>query len=278
MKKQPLINLSDSGVMPQIGLGVWRADNQQARDATLEAFRTGYRSVDTASVYNNERGVGQALRLARDLHGLSRDQYFVTTKLWNDCHGYDDALKSCEESLARLGLDWVDLYLIQWPAPGRDRYVEAWKALLRLKKDGRVRAVGVSNFLPHHLDRLMDETGERPAVNQIELHPHFQQNDLCEATKRRGVKVEAWAPLGCGAALSDPLFIKLAQKHLKTPAQVVLRWHLDLGRIAIPKSVRPTRIKENFGVFDFRLDAEDLRQIALLDRGRRLGPNPATFS
>ncbi|UQZ91185.1 oxidoreductase [Deltaproteobacteria bacterium Smac51] len=263
--------------LPPIGLGLWRTDNQQAHSAVLEAFKIGYRAVDTASVYNNEKGVGQAIREAMDQIGLTREEIFVTTKLWNDSHGYDAALKAFDQSLARLGLDRVDMYMIQWPAPGQNLYPEAWRAIIRLRDDGKIRYIGVSNFLPEHIDRLYDETGEKPSVNQMELHPYFQQSDICFQLEARNVKIEAWAPLGCGCCLQDPLFRKLALKYGKTPAQIVLRWHIECGRTAVPKSVKPIRIRENFDVFDFHLDSEDMRQVALLECCRRLGPNPQTF-
>ncbi len=243
----------------------------------MEALKIGYRLLDTAEVHNNEKGVGQAIEEAARRYGLRRDEIFVTTKLWNDSHGYDAALRSFERSLTRLGLEYIDLYMIQWPAPGQNRYVEAWKAMVRLRGEGRIRHIGVSNFLPGHIDRLYDETGEKPAVNQVEIHPYFQQSELHEQLAARQVKVAAWSPLGCGSCLSDPLFHKLALKYGKTPAQIVLRWHLECGRSAVPKSIRPFRIRENFDVFDFRLDAEDMRQVALLECCRRLGPDPESF-
>lgn len=273
---RPIV-MCDETAVPQIGLALWRADNATARNAALEAFRAGYRSMDTAAIYHNEKGLGQAVGDARDLLGLKREDLFIATKLWNDAHGYDSTLKAFEASRARLGLEYLDLYLIHWPAPGQNRYLETWKALLHLKREGKVRAIGVCNFLPEHVDRLVAETGQKPALNQVELHPHFQQADLCAAMKKRGIPVEAWAPLGGGLAPNDPLFRKLALKYRKTPAQIVLRWHVENGRLIVPKSAHPYRIRENISIFDFRLDAEDMRQIALLERGHRLGPNPATF-
>ena len=262
---------------PRLSLGVRQTDCRTAYRATLEALRIGYRAVDTAAVYNNESGVGLALKEARDLLGLTREELFITAKLWNSFQGRDAAAHACRRTLEHLGLNYLDLYLIHWPAPGQGRYVEAWKSLLRLRDEGLVRAVGVCNFLPEHIDRLMEETGQKPSINQIELHPHYQQSRLCAELSRRGVTVEAASPLGQGQALSASLFRKLAVKHCKTPAQIVLRWHLDRGRLVTPNSTHPARLQENFAVFDFRLDPEDMRQIALLESGLRLGPDPATF-
>ena len=270
--------LGCGSLKPRLGLGVRQADCRTAHRATLEALRIGYRAVDTAAVYNNESGVGLALKEARDLLGLTRDELFITAKLWNSFQGRDTALNACRRTLERLGLNYIDLYLIHWPAPGQGRYAEAWKGLLHLRDEGLARAVGVCNFLPEHLDRLLEETGQKPSVNQIELHPHYQQSRLCAELGRRGVAVEAASPLGQGQALTAPLFRKLALKHGKTPAQIVLRWHLDQGRLVTPNSTHPARLQENFAVFDFRLDPEDMRQIALLENGRRLGPDPATFT
>ena len=272
----PLLNCG-GWAMPALGLGLGRFNAKSTRSVVLEAFQAGYRSLDTAAIYNNEEGLGQALVEAQEELGLGREEMFITTKLWNDSHGYDAAQRSVEASLARLGLDYVDLFLIHWPAPARNRYVEAWRALLKAKKEGRIRIVGVSNFLPEHIDRLMDETGEKPALNQLEVHPHFQQKELCAAMEKRGILVEAWSPLGSGGAPNDPLFRKLAHKYAKTPSQIILRWQIDQGRLAIPRSGHPRRLRENFDIFDFRLDAEDMRQIALLDCRRRLGPDPASF-
>ena len=270
-------NQAGSGIVP-IGLNIWQPDDQAAKAAALEGLKTGYRILDTAAVYANEKGVGLAIREAMDSLNLQRPEIFVSAKLWNNSHGYDMALKACEFSLERLGLDWLDMYQIHWPAPSRELYLETWEALVRLKAEGLVKSIGVSNFLPEHIDKLIEATGEKPVLNQIEIHPHFQQYDLCRAMERRGIKVEAWAPLGGSSGLSDPVFLKLAHKYGKTPAQVVLRWHLDSGRTAIPKSTMPSRIKENFNIFDFSLDQEDMRQIALLDCGRRMGPDPLSFN
>jgi 2,5-diketo-D-gluconate reductase A len=271
---QTTITLNDSHVMPQLGLGVWQSPREVTAQAVRSALAAGYRSVDTAAIYRNEAEVGQGVRAS----GLDRAEVFVTTKLWNEDQGYDKALRALDASLQRLGMDYVDLYLIHWPAPGQDRYLDSWKALIRLRDEGRARSIGVSNFAVEHLERIVRETGVAPAVNQVELHPRFQQADLRAAHQRLGVATESWSPLGQGALLADPEVARIAAKHGKTPAQAIIRWHLDLGLIVIPKSVTPSRIAQNFDVFDFRLDAEDLAAMAALDdRHGRMGPNPVAF-
>lgn len=267
------MTLNNNVQIPQLGFGVFQVPPQDAERVVSTALETGYRSIDTAAAYQNEEGVGRAIASS----GLPRDEIFVTTKLWNANHGYDQALRAFDASTQRLGLDIVDLYLIHWPVPTADRYVETWKALEKLAADGRVRAIGVSNFTVEHLRRLFAETGTVPAVNQIELHPHFQQTELRAEHAAHGIATEAWSPLGQGAALSDATITGLAKRHDVTPAQVVLRWHLQLGNIVIPKSVTPARIRENFDVFTFDLSTEDLSAIAALDTDRRIGPDPATF-
>ena len=267
------VTLNNNVQIPQLGFGVFQVPPQDAERVVSTALETGYRSIDTAAAYQNEEGVGRAIASC----GLPRDEIFVTTKLWNANHGYDQALRAFDASAQRLGLDTVDLYLIHWPVPTADRYVETWKALEKLAADGRVRAIGVSNFTVEHLRRLFAETGTVPAVNQIELHPHFQQTELRAEHAAHGIATEAWSPLGQGAALSDATITGLAKRHDVTPAQVVLRWHLQLGNIVIPKSVTPARIRENFDVFTFDLSTEDLSAIAALDTDRRIGPDPATF-
>ncbi|MBA2471027.1 MAG: aldo/keto reductase [Pseudonocardiales bacterium] len=267
------ITLNNNVQIPQLGFGVFQVAPQDAERVVSTALETGYRSIDTAAAYQNEEGVGRAVASC----GLAREDVFVTTKLWNSDHGYDQALRAFDASAGRLGLDTVDLYLIHWPVPTADRYVETWKALEKLAADGRVRAIGVSNFTVEHLRRLFAETGTVPAVNQVELHPQFQQTELCAEHTEHGIATEAWSPLGQGAALSDATITRLAKRHGVTPAQVVLRWHLQVGNIVIPKSVTPARIQENFDVVTFDLSAEDLTAIADLETGRRIGPDPATF-
>jgi 2,5-diketo-D-gluconate reductase A len=260
--------------IPQLGFGVWQVPEDEVEAAVVHAMRTGYRSIDTARLYGNEEGVGAAIRSA----GVPRDELFVTTKVWNDDHGRDATLRAFDESLGRLRLDVLDLYLIHWPAPQQDRYVETWRALLELRESGRVRAVGVCNFNVDHLQRLADETGELPAVNQIELHPYLQQAELRDFHDAHGVLTEAWSPLASGGAvLEDETITEIAARHDVTPAQAILRWHTQIGNVVIPKSVTPSRIEENFDIFGFELDADDLSAISRLDRGERTGPDPAVF-
>ncbi|MFJ9824088.1 aldo/keto reductase [Streptomyces sp. NPDC101160] len=261
--------------MPQLGFGVWQVADDEAERAVATALEAGYRSIDTAAAYENETGTGKALAAS----GLPREELFVTTKLWNSQQGYDSTLRSFDASLARLGLEYVDLYLIHWPVPAKNAYVDTYKAFEKILADGRAKAIGVSNFLPEHLERLIGETEVVPAVNQIELHPQLQQAESRAVHARLGIATEAWSPLGSGRGLLEvPAIVAIAQKHDRTPAQVVLRWHLQTGNVVIPKSVTPSRIRENIDVFDFELDAEDLAGIAALDEGRRLGPNPAEFN
>ena len=275
MSTIPTVRLNDGNAMPQLGYGVWRITNEEAASAVGEAIRAGYRSIDTATIYGNEEGVGQAIKDAP----VSREELFITTKVWNDRHGYDETLRAFDESLARLQLDTVDLYLIHWPVAGSEAYLDTWRALIKLKQDGRAKSIGVSNFMVQHLQRLIDETGVTPSVNQIELHPRFQQKELREFHARNGIATEAWSPLGQGTILDNEDIVALARKFNKTPAQVILRWHLDNGFIAIPKSVTPSRIRENLDIFDFSLDAEDARAIVRLDDpSGRVGPDPAVFA
>lgn len=257
--------------MPQLGFGVWQVPDEGASDAVQAALTAGYRSIDTAAIYGNEAGVGAALA-ATD---VPRDEIFLTTKVWNDNQGREKTLAAMETSLEKLGLDQVDLYLIHWPTPAHDTYVETWKALLELRDAGKARAVGVCNFEPEHLQRLLDETGELPAINQIELHPRLQQRELREFHAKHEILTEAWSPLGQGGdILKDPVIVEIAERVGRTPAQVILRWHLQIGNVVIPKSVTPSRIAENFDVFDFELTDADLAAIEQLDSGDRLGPNP----
>lgn len=274
MSKVPPIILNNGVAMPQLGFGVWQVPDDEAEKAVTTALEAGYRSIDTAAIYGNEEGTGKALAAS----GIARDKLFVTTKLWNADQGYDATMRAFDASLEKLGLDHVDLYLIHWPLPSKDSYVDTYKAFEKIYADGRARAIGVSNFLPEHLERLLGETSIIPAVNQIELHPHLQQRAAREFHAEQGITTEAWSPLGQGKGLLEvPAIVAIAQKHGRTPAQVVLRWHVQLGNVAIPKSVTPSRIKENIDVFGFELDLEDIAAISALNEDRRLGPDPATF-
>jgi len=270
----PNIKLNNGVEMPQLGFGVFQVPDAETTAAVSAALHAGYRSIDTAALYGNEAGVGKALAAS----GLDRDELFITTKVWNSEQGYDKTLRAFDASMKKLGLEQLDLYLIHWPTPARDLYVETWKAFEKLYADGRVRAVGVSNFQPAHLERILDTGGTVPAVNQVELHPYLQQIEVRAFDAKHEIATEAWSPLGQSAALSDATITRLAKRHNVTPAQVVLRWHLQLGNIVIPKSVTPARIRENFDVFSFDLSAEDLSAIADLETGRRIGPDPATFN
>jgi 2,5-diketo-D-gluconate reductase A len=271
----PTIRLNDGNAMPQLGFGVWRVSNEDARSAVAGAIEAGYRSIDTASIYGNEEGVGEAIRSTP----ITREELFITTKVWNDRQGYDSTLRAFEESLARLRLEHVDLYLIHWPMAGSEAYRDTWRALIKLQQDGRAKSIGVSNFMVPHLQRVIDETGVTPAVNQIELHPRFQQKELSAFHNANGIVTECWGPLGQGTILADETFATIGRKYGKTPAQVILRWHLDNGFVVIPKSVTPSRIRENIDVFDFKLDADDVRAIEALDStSGRVGPDPAVFA
>ncbi|NUS78376.1 MAG: aldo/keto reductase [Streptomyces sp.] len=270
----PTVTLNNGIEIPQLGFGVFQVPDPETAAAVTSALEAGYRSIDTAAIYGNEKGVGQALAAS----GIARDELFVTTKLWNADQGYDATLKAFDASLAKLGLDFVDLYLIHWPTPARDLYRESWRAIEKLAGEGRVRAAGVSNFQPAHLRRLLDDSSLVPAVNQIELHPGLQQRELRDLHAESGIATEAWSPLAQGAVLSEPVLTSIAGRYGKSPAQVVLRWHLQLGNVVIPKSVTPARIRENADVFDFALTDEELTAIAGLDRGLRTGPDPDTLN
>lgn len=267
------ISLNDGRSIPQVGLGVWQTPQDATAQAVQAALAAGYRHIDTASIYGNESGVGEGLKAS----DVARKDIFVTTKVWNADQGHDATLKAFDASLGRLGLDYLDLYLIHWPAPAQDKFVDSWKALKRLRDEGRVRSIGVSNFQPEHLARIIGETGVVPVLNQVELHPRFQQKALKAVHAQHGIVTQAWSPLGQGALLKDAVVGAIGKKHSKTAAQVVVRWHIQLGHVVIPKSVNPERIAENFGVFDFALDAEDIAAIGGLDKADgRIGPDPLT--
>ncbi|MDB5563312.1 MAG: aldo/keto reductase [Hyphomicrobiales bacterium] len=272
----PLIKLNDGNSIPQLGFGVWQVPNDEVTPPVVEAIRGGYRSIDTAQGYDNEEGVGEAIREA----GLPREELFITSKLRTKSMGYDEALRGYDESRQKLGLDYLDMFLIHWPLPARDRYVDTWRALIKLKQDGVVRTIGVSNFLPEHIDRLIAETGVVPAINQIETHPKYQQRNVRDYHKRRGIQLESYSPLGSGAVLKDPVIAAIAKKHGKTPAQTIIRWHLQEALVVIPKSVTPQRIRENLQVFNFALDREDMVTIARLDDpvNGKTGSKPEEFN
>ena len=269
------IKLNDGTSIPQLGLGVWQVDQAITAEVVGWAIESGYRSIDTAEGYRNEEGVGRAIRSA----GVPRSELYITSKLRNGAHRRDAALRAFDDTMEKLGIEQIDLFLIHWPVPGQDKYVEAWKALIELKQAGRIKSIGVSNFNQDHLERIIGETGVIPVVNQIELHPRFQQHDKREFHAKHDIRIESWSPLGSGQLLDDPTIGTIARKHRKTAAQTIIRWHLQQGLIVIPKSVNTDRIAANFDVFDFELDAEDLKAIGGLDSpDGRTGPNPATTS
>src|SRR3954447_13685184 len=269
----PTIDLTGEVSIPQFGLGVFQVPPEDTAENVLQAIEMGSRHIDTAKAYRNEAGVGQAVRAS----GLDRSEFFITTKCFNDDHGYDSATRALKTSLDQLEMDYVDLYLIHWPVPSQDRYVETWQAFIEAQEQGLVRAIGVSTFQPAHLRRVVDETGVTPAINQVELHPYFQQRELRGVHEELGVVTESWSPLAQGAVLEEEAITKIAETHGKTPGQVVIRWHLQLSNVVIPQSVTPERIEENFDVFDFELSSDEMSAIESLDRDQRIGPNPDEF-
>ncbi len=269
----PYLPLRGEVEIPQLGFGVFLVPPAETAEVVTRALLAGYRHIDTAAAYGNEAGVGQAFRAS----GLDRGEVFIVTKCFNDDHGYEQARRACKESLDRLELTYVDLYLIHWPVPAHDKYVETWRAFIELQSEGLARAIGVSNFQPAHLERLVEETGVTPAVNQVELHPRFQQVGLRRTHEDHGIVTEAWSPLAQGQVLDDPDIAQIAHAHGKTPGQIVIRWHLQLGNVVIPKSVTPERIEQNLNVLDFHLTESDMATIDALDAGERIGPDPDTF-
>lgn len=270
----PVLTQNDGRTIPQIGLGIYGPDDAGTADAVSTAIEVGYRMIDTAALYQNERGVGEGIRRS----GVPREELYVTTKLADDSHGYDSALAAFDVSLGRLGLDYVDLYLIHWPLPGVDKYVETWKAFEKIMADGRAKSIGVSNFQPAHLKRLTAETTIVPVSNQIELHPGFPNDQMRRYDAENGILTVAWSPLGRGRVFGNPVLEGIAGKHGKTVAQVVLRWHVQLGNVVIPKSVTRQRLIENLDVFDFALDSQDMAEIATLENGTRTGADPDLYN
>ena len=272
--EQALVRLSDGHMMPQLGFGVFKVDPAEAQALVADAIRAGYRAIDTAMMYKNETGVGAGVRES----GTPQDEIFVTTKLWNDDQGHDKTLAAFDASTRRLGLDTLNLYLIHWPHPKADLYVETWKAMVRLQEEGRVKSIGVSNFLPEHLERIIGETGVTPVLNQIELHPKFQQRAIRDFHEQHGILIESWSPLGQSQILKDETIGGIAKKHGKTPAQIVIRWHLDQEILTIPKASDRGHMVDNLAVGGFSLDADDMAAIAALDDPNgRIGPDPANF-
>jgi 2,5-diketo-D-gluconate reductase A len=270
----PAVALPGDETIPQFGLGVFQVPPEETTENVLNAIEAGYRHIDTATGYGNEAQVGQAIRAS----GLDRSAFFITTKCPNGEHGHDQATRALKTSLGQLEMEHVDLYLIHWPMPAKDRYVETWQALVDAQQAGLARSIGVSNFQPAHLQRIIAETGVTPAVNQVELHPYLQQPGLRREHADLGIVTEAWSPLAQGAVLDDPAITAIAAAHDKTPGQVVLRWHIQLGNVVFPKSVTPERIRQNIDIFDFELSADEMAAIEALDRGERTGPDPDEFN
>ncbi|MGB3424482.1 MAG: aldo/keto reductase [Castellaniella sp.] len=271
---QPYITFHDGRRAPQLGMGTWQLTGDAVVPSIQAAVEAGYRSIDTAAIYGNEVEVGRGIARC----GIPREDLFVATKVWNDRHGHDSTKTALQESLDRLGLDYVDLYLIHWPVPQNKRYLETWEALIQLRDEGRARSIGVCNFQVGHLQKLLDSTGVLPVVNQIELHPHFQQAELRAYHQDHDIRTEAWSPLGRTQALQDPVILELAHQLQATPAQVILRWHIQMGHMVIPKSSHPARLQENINLWNLHLDDAALARIAALDRADgRIGPDPDTF-
>lgn len=269
----PNIKMNDHHDIPQLGFGLYLVKDDETPASVREALKAGYRSLDSAQIYENESGLGRAIKESN----VKREDLYITTKIWNSEQGYDSTLKSFDVSMGKLGIEKLDLLLIHWPSAHRNLYVETWKAMIQLQRNGRVKSIGVSNFAKEHLDKILEATSVVPVLNQIELHPHFQQKDLRRFHEQHNIKTEAWSPLGQGKVISDPVIKKIADKHKKTPAQVILRWHMENGIIAIPKSITPSRIQENIQIFDFKMDADDMGAIEKLDqKNGRIGPDPIT--
>lgn len=269
----PTVTLNNGQQIPQLGLGVYKLETDIAEGLIHQAIEAGYRRIDTASFYGNEAEVGAGVRAS----GLAREELFVTTKIWNEDQGYDRTLAAIDESLSRLDIDYIDMLLIHWPKPEQDLYLETWLAFEKALAAGKLRGIGVSNFQPHHLERLLAAGGTVPALNQVELHPGLQQVQVRAFNAKHGIATEAWSPLARGRFDENEQVLSIAQKHGKSPAQVIIRWHIELGNLVIPKTATASRLTENISVFDLKLDSEDMNKIASLDSGLRTGPNPDEF-
>ncbi|MCW2853468.1 MAG: oxidoreductase [Nocardioides sp.] len=273
----PTITLNDRTTIPQLGFGVFQVPPEETAETVTTALEVGYRHLDTAQMYGNEEGVGQGIAAS----GIAREELYVTTKLNNSNHRPDDVRRSFEESFERLGLEYVDLFLIHWPLPTRydGDFVSTWKAMIELKEDGRLRSVGVSNFHAEHLDQIIEATGVLPVVNQIEAHPYLPNDEVRAASHERGITVEAWSPIAQGKVMDDEVVQRIAERHGKTPSQVTLRWHIERGDVVFPKSMREDRMRENFEIFDFQLSPDEVEALRRLDQGEagRIGPNPETM-
>ncbi|MGW0666665.1 aldo/keto reductase [Streptomyces sp. NPDC002746] len=274
MTSVPTITLNNAVRIPQLGFGTFQIPPDETREATLAALETGYRHIDTAEMYGNEKEVGQAVLDS----GLDRADVFVTSKLNNDAHGHDDALRAFDRTMEELGLDYLDLFLIHWPLPGKGDFVETWKALEEIYRSGRTKSIGVSNFQPHHLRRLLENSEVVPVVNQIEVHPYLTQDDVRAFGAEHEIATEAWSPIAQGKVLADPAINRIADRVGRTPAQVTLRWHIQRGDIIFPKSVTRKRVEENFALFDFDLSEADIGEISALNRDERTGPDPDRFT
>lgn len=273
VEHNPKVKLNNGQLIPQVGLGVYKLDGASAEPLLLSAFEAGYRRIDTAAFYGNEPEVGSAVRNS----GLDREEIFVTTKVWKDDHGYDRAIEAIDESLGRLNIDYIDMLLIHWPSPRLDKYVETWDAFQKVQETGKVRGIGVSNFQPAHLEKLLATGGTVPALNQVELHPGLQQTQVREFDSVRGIATEAWSPLARGRFNDSPVIESICTKHNRSATQVIVRWHLQLGNLVIPKTATASRLQGNISVFDFELDDTDMAAIATLDSGLRTGPDPEEF-
>jgi 2,5-diketo-D-gluconate reductase A len=269
----PQLEIAPGVRIPQIGFGLFKVDPSEAQRVTEEAIAAGYRHIDTATIYRNEAAVGAALAAS----GLPRDEFFLTTKVWNDAHGAVETRDAFERSRDALGVETVDLYLVHWPVPTRGRYVAAWEALQKIHADGHARAIGVSNFLVEHLEAIREVGGVEPAVDQIEVHPTNQDRDLIAHCGARGIAVQAYSPLARGRAVDLPEVAAIAERHGRSIPQVILRWHLQSGRVVLPKTVTPSRMRENLDVTDFELTAQEVRAFDALDRGERIGADPRSF-